>query len=61
MHCPPEENAKVDEKIRERIADMKNSTTQTISAEQLQREASKTDGVDTLDGRTQNKKNSFTF
>lgn len=56
---PPEEKAKVDEKIAERIADM-NSTTQTISAEQLQREASKR-MRDTLDGLDADKKNSSLF
>tara|TARA_R110000796_G_scaffold46008_3_gene111356 strand:+ start:3257 stop:3712 length:456 start_codon:yes stop_codon:yes gene_type:complete len=56
---PPEEKAKVDEKIAERIADM-NSTTQTISAEQLQREASKR-MRDTLDGQDADKKNSSLF
>lgn len=56
---PPEEKTKVDDKIAERIANM-NSTTQTISDEQLQRQASQR-MRDTLDELNADKKNSSLF
>ncbi|GGD02231.1 hypothetical protein [Halopseudomonas salina] len=56
---PPEEKTNVDDKIAERIADM-NSTTQTISDEQLQRQASQR-MRDTLEGLNADKKSSSLF